>query len=369
MKHVLLASTALLAGIAVLLLVPRASLSDEDVEAPPAPRSDLTEEARLAIEKGLAYLAKTQNQQGAWINKIGYKLNTEYMPTGEGSHVGVTALAGMAFLANGHLPTRGKYARNVRKALEFVLACVDPNNGFITYKHTRMYSHAFAALFLAEIYGMTPRADLKEKLRLIVDLLVQCQNEQGGWRYLPFAKDADISLTVCQLQFLRAARNCGITVPASTIDRATAYVKRCRVDPENSRGFGPAGAFKYQASMDHSRYTFALTAAGLTSLNAAGVYNHPMIARGLEFLERSRPPATERGEYHYFYGHYYAIQAFYQAGGRWWKRWWARTQQELVELQNPSDGSWSDEVGPHYATAMATLILSVPQEYLPIFQR
>jgi hypothetical protein len=209
-----------LAAFLAVLFFASTTRSDEDPEAPPRRDSALSPQAQEAVEKGLAYLARTQNQQGAWINKIGYKLNYDYLDTGEGSHVGVTALAGMAFLANGHLPTRGKYAPNVRKALDFVLSCVDVNNGFITYKQTRMYSHAFAALFLAEIYGMTPRADLREKLRAIVDLLVHCQNEQGGWRYLPFAKDADISLTVCQLQFLRAARNCGISVPPATIERA-----------------------------------------------------------------------------------------------------------------------------------------------------
>ncbi|MHC4778283.1 MAG: prenyltransferase/squalene oxidase repeat-containing protein [Planctomycetota bacterium] len=339
-------------------------------EEAPSRDTDLSPAGRAAIDRGLAFLAKYQGEDGAWKNVIGYKLNTEYRRTGEGDHVGVTALAGMAFLANGHLPTRGKYARNVRKALDFVLACVDPNNGFITYKQTRMYSHAFAALFLAEIYGMTPRADLKEKLKLVVDLLVHSQNERGGWRYLPFAKDADISLTVCQLQVLRAARNCGISVPPSTIKRAVQYVERCRVDKD---GWGPSGAFRYQESRGaQSRITFSLTAAGLTSLNAAGVYNDPLIASGLQFLIQKRPSRSEYGQgkndYHYFYGHYYAIQAFYQAGGRYWKDWWEFVQQDLVKQQK-ADGSWRDEVGSHYATAMATLILSVPLEYLPIFQR
>jgi len=361
----------MLAGIPLfVLLATDTTLPDEDFEKEPTRNTELSPAAKAAIEKGLAYLARTQNEEGAWANKIGYKLNSNYWQTGDGSHVGVTALAGMAFLANGHLPTRGKYARNVKKALDFVLSCVDPNNGFITYKQTRMYSHAFAALFLAEIYGMTNRADLKDKLKSVVDLLVHCQNDQGGWRYLPFAKDADISLTVCQLQFLRAARNCGISVPPSTIDRAVRYVKACRVDGRNRGGWGPKGAFRYQASRIGSRSTFALTAAGLTSLNAAGVYNDPIIRKGLEYLERDLPSRTRpgRNDFHYFYGHYYAVQAFYQAGGRYWNRYWNIVQKDLVKDQR-TEGSWFDEVGPHYATAMATLILSVPLEYLPIFQR
>ncbi|MHC5081949.1 MAG: prenyltransferase/squalene oxidase repeat-containing protein, partial [Planctomycetota bacterium] len=91
---------------------------------------------------------------------------------------------------------------------------------------------------------------------------------------------------------------------------------------------------------------------------------------GLEYLLNNRPTRNRPGrqDFHYFYGHYYAIQAFYQAGGRWWERWWGPVQRDLVKDQK-SDGSWYDEVGSHYATAMAVLILSVPLEYLPIFQR
>jgi hypothetical protein len=323
--------------------------------------TEMTPAAEQSVTRGLDFLAKTQRPDGSWSCKIGYKLNFDYLPTGFGPHVGVTALAGMAFMAKGHLPGRGRYGRNVRKAVDFVISCIDPNTGFISHKLSRMYSHAFASLFLAEIYGMTHRADLKEKLKLVVDLLVSCQNPNGGWRYLPFATEADISLTVCQLQFLRAARNCGITVRPSTIKRAIAYVKSCATD---------SGAFRYQMERHGARTTFALTAAGVTALHSSGVYVGAEVRRGLLFLQRSRPRRFREGsnDFHYFYGHYYAIQAFYQEGGRLWELWWPSVRDELVRTQH-ADGSWFDEVGPTYATAMATLILSLPLEMLPIFQR
>jgi hypothetical protein len=365
-----LAGALLLLGAPVLELYPDERTGKSDV-----PRERVYDPATLAaIERGLAYLARTQTETGAWENGIGYKLNLKYEKTGFGPHVGVTALGGMAFLANGHTPDRGKYSRQVRKALEYVLSCVNADSGYISANHTRMYSHAFAALFLTESYGMSGREDVKEKLRAVVDLLVHCQNREGGWRYQPFAEDADISLTVCQLQFLRAARNCGLSVPTTTIERAIQYVRKCRVEASSGRGWGgPVGAFKYQADESMgTRYTFALTAAGLTALNAAGVYDDPIIRHGLEYLVRERPSRSKESfgyeDFHYFYGHYYAIQAFYQAGGRYWEDWWKSVQSDLVDSQ-VADGSWTDEVGPAYATAMATLILSVPLEYLPIFQR
>jgi hypothetical protein len=33
------------------------------------------------------------------------------------------------------------------------------------------------------------------------------------------------------------------------------------------------------------------------------------------------------------------------------------------------DGSWDDDYGREYGTAMAVLILEIPVQYLPIFQR
>ncbi len=347
----------LLMASALFLALPGTLVSEEK----PVRTTEITPELERTIKSGLEWLARTQLDDGSWSCKIGYKLNYDYIDTGFGPHVGVTALAGMAFMANGHLPGRGKYGPNVKKAVDFVLSCIDPNTGFISRDLTRMYSHAFGALFLAEIYGMTHRADLKEKLKLVVNLLVSCQNKYGGWRYLPFSTESDVSLTVCQLQFLRAARNCGISVPPVTIARAIGYIKACHQKE--------SGGFCYQYERPGARTTFALTAAGVTALHSSGVYFDDDIRRGLYFLSRSRPRRNEGSEdFHYFYGHYYAVQAFYQEGGDFWTAWWPIVRNELVGCQK-QDGSWNDEVGPTYATAMATLILSIPLDLLPIFQR
>ena len=42
---------------------------------------------------------------------------------------------------------------------------------------------------------------------------------------------------------------------------------------------------------------------------------------------------------------------------------------DILSLQNSRDGSWSDLVGPIYATSMACVILQIPYQYLPIFER
>jgi hypothetical protein len=71
----------------------------------------------------------------------------------------------------------------------------------------------------------------------------------------------------------------------------------------------------------------------------------------------------------YYYAHYYAVQAMYQAGEKYYQAWYPQIQQALLRRQR-SDGSWTGgRGGTAYSTAMAVLILGVPYRYLPIYQR
>ena len=64
------------------------------------------------------------------------------------------------------------------------------------------------------------------------------------------------------------------------------------------------------------------------------------------------------------------MQAFFVAGGNHWTKYFRLIKKELLENQN-KDGSWPCETGPGeaFSTAIATLILQIPYQYLPIFQR
>lgn len=332
-----------------------------------------------AADRGLEVLAKSQLADGSWAADVGYKLDSSYKVwQSQVSHVGVTALAGMAFLAGGHMPQRGKYGEVVEKAVSFILKQVQ-QDGYISHNETRLYSHAFATLFLAEVYGMTAQDEVRPALQRAVNLIVASQNSNGGWRYQPHVADSDMSVAACQVLALRSAHNIGIQVPITTIDSAVAYVRNSAIrndDPSWSfyRGSRP-GDFRYQPNLS-SRASFPLTAAGITILHGAGVYADADIERGLQRLEQQVASFSQRygsamgGHYYFYYGHYYAIQAFHMAGGERYHNYLRLIQGELLQMQN-SDGSWPNTVGPGstYGTATACLILQIPKEYLPIFQR
>ncbi|MFK7742349.1 MAG: hypothetical protein AB8H80_18695, partial [Planctomycetota bacterium] len=246
-------------------------------------------ELRKAVARGHEWLAAKQKPNGCWSELVGYKFNTDYDTTDRRPqpHVGVTALALMSFLAGGHLPDRGRYGDVLDRGLDFVLSSAQ-DDGQLQKHGTRMYSHAFATLFLAEVYGMVDREDVKRVLQRSVDLIVDSQNAEGGWRYQPFARQSDMSITVCQVLALRSARNVGIHVPLSTIRNAQNYVYRSAVRT-NDRSYryrthgaygDQGGSFRYQ-NREHTRATFPLTAAGITTLYAAGEYDSPIIRDAL----------------------------------------------------------------------------------------
>jgi hypothetical protein len=275
----------------------------------------------------------------------------------------------MAFLAGGQLPDRGEHGKVVQRLIDYMVERVQ-ENGFVTDSGTRMYEHAFATLFLAEVYGMAGGKPVKAALEKAVNLIVDCQNKQGGWRYNPFDRETDLSVTVCQLQALRAARNIGIKVPSETIDAAIAYLKASRTERGPDKGlfyYKIYGRGQYEKNRE-----YAINAAALTALTSAGIYDPALHDPVLDFLETEyRYVSAYWGSHYYFwYGNYYACQAFFQTGGPRFHRYFEHLSLDLLARQRP-DGRWLDEVGPgdEFATAVACILLQLPKQYLPIFQR
>ncbi len=315
---------------------------------------EITPELDEAVNNGLKALAALQNRDGSF---GGGRF---------GRNVAITSLACIAFMADGNLPDRGPYSDTIERALDYVLDNVT-DSGLIADETANgpMYGHGFATLFLGEVYGMTGgRPDderagrVHEALVKAVRLIEGSQNHEGGWRYNPVPYDADVSVTICQVMALRSARNAGLSVPKETIDRAIAYVRQCQ---------NPAdGGFKYMLNSGGS--AFPRSAAGVAALYYAGVYDDDAITKGLTYLRRGTNHVAFRTSGHYFYGHYYAAQAMFLAGGEYWEQWFPQIREQLVARQL-ADGSWNSGHGEPYGTSMSLLILQIPNRLLPIFQK
>ncbi|HZN36988.1 MAG TPA: prenyltransferase/squalene oxidase repeat-containing protein [Pirellulaceae bacterium] len=349
-RRCLLAGSAALAGTA---LAPRTLPGQTPSDA--ARSSDLiTNETQRAIDRGLTWLAKRQMVSGSGEGSFGHG--------GYPGGVAVASLSGLAFMCSGNPPGQGPLGKNIDRCVKFVSSCVQ-DSGFISVPGSgqdNMYGHGFAMLFLSEVYGMSDRNEVDstvgEKLRRAVKLSATCQNDAGGWRYQPVKSDADLSITICQIMGLRAARDAGIHVPDEVRTKCIQYVK-------NSQNAD--GGFRYQVSGGGS--SFPLTGAGIVALYSAGIYDGEPIEKGLKWLMNHLPNKGGGSSGYFFYGHYYAVQAMWHAGGEHWSKWYPAIRDTLLARQG-GDGSWPDnEVCPEFGTAMACIILQMPNNYLPIF--
>ncbi len=347
-------------------------LHGDDRESLPdgsASKDMITPEAQRAIDAGLAYLDKYQNaSDGSFGSGNGSFPRTSYQ-----GNVAVTSLAALAMMAGGHQPGRGKYGEVVTKALGYVLSQEDNKSGYLLSKrgagHGPMYGHGFGTLFLAEVHGMVQDEELRkrlaETLRRAVNLIEKCQNGEGSWRYHPYDRIGDVSVTICQIMALRAARNAGIKVQKSVVDKCVEYIKKCR---------NPDGGFNYQLQARNGSQ-FARSAAGVVALNCAGIYKGRDVEEGLKYLMRFKPShgfIPPEVSMHYYYGHYYAAQAMWTAGGHYWSEWYPAIREELLSHpdRDPKEGCWRDRrFSDDYATAMACIILQIPNNYLPILQK
>ena len=306
------------------------------------------ERVTAAVDRSLAYLAAKQKADGSWHNNNA-----------------VNALSLLAFMGRGHVPGHGPYRDVLERGKKFLLSSTHRDNGFISF--SSMYEHGLATLALAEMYGMDPDPELEKTLRKAVDLIIKAQSPSGGWRYQPHPGDQDLSVTVMQIVALRAANNAEIPVPAGVIDKAIGYVRSCA---HSSGGYG------YTAGAGPKPPT---TAAGILSLQLLGKFDDKGVAKALQAL-RKYPVKWDDSIQYFFYFHYYAIQASYQAGGATWNDWHPKVRELLLSKQK-ADGTWDvpggtaeaneGVVGPNkiYWTAMASLILEIYMHFLPAYQR
>jgi len=147
--HRLSPNTIVLLTILVSLMAPTVSAQDARPAEPASAQNnaladEITPELDEAVRNGLAFLAAEQNEDGSF---------------GSGRYarnVAITALAGLAFMADGNVPGRGEYSANVERGLEYILSN-SAENGLIAAEAANgpMYGHGFATLFLGEVYGMT----------------------------------------------------------------------------------------------------------------------------------------------------------------------------------------------------------------------
>ena len=314
-------------------------------------------EVRRAVDKGLEWLVSQQSRLGQW------SANSNRYPTA------MTAMAGTALLCQGSTTTQGKYAENIRRAVDYLVAR-SRTNGLIgdpDRDDRYTYGHGFSMLFLSQVLGEEEDSIRRERLVDVLTRAVQftgrAQTEPGGWGYLS-AKDGhgfdEGSTTITQVQGLRGCRNAGIPVPNEIIEKAIGYIKKCSLN-------NGAGGVQYNSRGGGGRP--AISAAAIACLYNAGEYDSEYVPKLLTYCRKNLSDISNRGFGHWHYAHYYFAQVEYREGGKIWEDYRDRIFSRIVGEASP-DGSWiQGYIGPVYTTSINLTILQLESAALPIYQR
>jgi len=310
------------------------------------------------IARGLDWLASRQSTHGHWTAPEGR------YPTA------ITAMSAAALLCEGSTTTQGKYASNIRRAVDYLVDRAEKNkSGLIGARDDDRYTygHGFSMLFLSQVLGEEEDADRRKELVEVLTSAVkftgQAQTAAGGWGYVS-AKDGNDfdegSTTITQVQGLRGCRNAGIPVPKEIIDKAINYIHRCT---------GADGGVTYNIHGGGGRPP--ITAAAIACLFNAGDYDDKYVPKLMKYCEQylgtQSNPSLAFGHWHY--AHYYYSQVLYREGGEKWKAYRNEIYNKLIGEANP-DGYWEQGfMGAAYTTAMNLTILQLDRGTLPIYQR
>ena len=306
-----------------------------------------------AVDRGLKWVAETQSRLGHW--------------TAMNYATAMTALAGTALLASGSTTTQGPYARNIRRAVDYLIGMARPNGLIGEQRDSRYtYGHGFSMLFLSQVLGeeedAARRADLLQLLGKAVEFSGRAQTKSGGWGYVSAADGNDFdegSTTITQVQGLRGCRNAGIPVSLDVIERAKKYIYGCK---------NADGGISY-SSRNRGASRPAITAAALAALYNAGDYDSEHVPEMLSYCKKNLYRSGGRHFGHWHYTYLYYSQVVYRQGEDEWRsfRDWLYGQILADQLDN---GSWRGEsIGPIYITSINLTILQLENAFLPIYQR
>lgn len=258
------------------------------------------------VVDGLSYLVKNQNQDGSWSQGE----ESPYMAQG-GHHngdihnVADTCMAALALVRAGNLPDRGKFASNVAKAAEYVCASVekaDRDSLFITdVRGTRVQMKLgqfvdtfLAAVFLPEVKGHMKSASENERIATALNKIVyKIEKNQGADGRFANGGWAPIHSQSLALQGLNKAKNVGIAVKASTIERAETLSQK-QFDSRNKE-------FNMDGAAGVGLYAAGATLGGMqSSLNTFNSVRGTLEAQSKDptASPQARSEAAERLQYY-----------------------------------------------------------------------
>ncbi len=359
------------------------------------------------VKRGLAWLAEHQLPTGAW----GQGEESAQMGGGatmrDTPSVADTCASALALIRSGSTPSKGPYANNVLKAVQYLCSEIegyDEDSLYITpTRGTRLQSKLgpyidtfMASLVLAEVQGQMPDRESERRVSRALDNVLakieKHQQKDGTWSNQGWASALSQSLAVKAIN--RAAQQ-GKEVDEEVRAKAEKY-SRDAFDKASGRfsGMGSAGVELYAAGANLSAVADSVNTNAEEEAQAREVLkNGPTatqraqaeakIAR-FDGAKKDLQEATQAvirrlddkqfiagfgsngGEE--FLSYMNIGEALVVKGGDEWKSWDKSITENLNRIQN-QDGSWTGHhcvTGRTFCTSAALLVMMVDRTPVPI---
>ena len=355
-----------------------------------------------SIERGLEWLADAQNQDGGW--GAGTHSRQDIMdPHAVKSDPATTAMVAMSLRRTGSALHKGEHARQLRKALYYLLECVedaragDANiTGLVhTQPQTKLGQNIDVVLtsqFLTNILDEIEddpqlRQRVKKSIRKCVTMIEDGQQSNGAQRGSGWAGVLQSSFATSALE---SAQTAGVEVDEELLDKARDYQKG-NVDPGTNEVIteSAAGIVLYSVS-GSARASAAETAearetikkakkegkikdeevtvdnlkrAGLSESKAmkyATAYKINQSAKRLAQDENVMSGFGNNGGEE-FLSYLQTGEGLIMSRDNDWQSWYDKMSNRLLNIQN-NDGSWSGHhciTSPVFCTATCLLILAI----------
>jgi len=336
-----------------------------------------TQDTKEAVDKGMQWLMRAKHIQGYW----GCEKDAD-------PSAAVTGLATMALMANQNRPFQIQAIQATKWLLD-----LQKEDGIISVgkDFTGLgvaIEHVAATLALVEFYGGCGRGNnqLMRPLQKALDHLHGQQNPDGGFPSTTYGDPSDIAITAFAHSVMRGARQAGLIVKSSSMDKVRAYTEQCRAKThgyvrqlnideydygEYHEGYGPHINFGYLYS----------AGAGLRVVRSQDGKDDAHTRKTVEMLLKH----DIGSEYAMIYGDKRKIRLtewdyvgamlsthamILRDSDEDWRTWYDKISKFLVSQQNP-DGSWTVDYCIKcraFATSLSLLVLQAPGRALPMWQ-
>ena len=170
---------------------------------------DMTE---AAIMRGLNWLKAVQDEDGGWGNKDKDDQGNLVKNATANYRNAMTGMALLSYLGHCELQDSPTFGPTVQKGIDFITST--PPDKVVHDGNKGSYAHPIRTYALCEAYTMTKIPKLKEFAKRAAEVVVEGQNESGGWAYGygkgPVAH-TDLSVTGWNIQAIKAAALTGIS--------------------------------------------------------------------------------------------------------------------------------------------------------------